>query len=118
MEEIVIIDEKFKEKKSYKPIVLSKQDDADYPHSVDCGHNGINMTASEANQLAFGLLQHLGISITDLQRQAFDAGREKVNKDNPEEWIDRYNGSPYYLTNGMELYNKYDSFDDYQNREK
>lgn len=99
MEEIVIIDEKFKEKKSYKPIVLSKQDDADYPHSIDCGHNGINMTASEAKQLAFGLLQHLGISITDIERQAFEAAREGFMADDG--WQSNY-----------------DTFTDYQNREK
>lgn len=61
--------------------------------------NIIVASKPEARQLADAIYKLLGISITDLQRQAFEAGREKM-------------GGVHHLTN------KYDSFDDYQNREK
>lgn len=51
-------------------------------------------------------LAEFGISITDLQRQAFEAGREEVKV------LAQYpNETSYFI-------NKYDTFDDYQNMEK
>lgn len=67
--------------------------------------NIIVVSKPEARQLADAIYKLLGISIDEIKRQAFEAGRKD-------------DGTDYDLGSMTGFHYKYDSFDDYQNREK
>lgn len=76
MQEIVIKDEKGNQ----SDISLSKPDAGSTVIKILQDEHYITGTDFEARQLADGIYKMLGISIDDLQRQAFEAGRGKDTK--------------------------------------